>query len=73
MCGSGDGVKLPKYLPRIMAAMETSPYPAGSIVDVVVKHDDWCPMLNGGTVCSCDPDVEIEGVMFPPSKYKGAR
>ena len=28
--------------------------------NVQIYHDHWCQILNGGTVCNCNPDVEVK-------------
>jgi len=32
---------------------------AGSMSNVMIRHDDWCDRLNGRGECNCDPEVEI--------------
>jgi len=32
--------------------------PAGEVAEVLVYHDDGCPLLSGGT-CRCDPDFRL--------------
>jgi hypothetical protein len=37
----------------------TNPLIRGRMTHVIVKHDEWCRTLNGGTGadCNCNPDV----------------
>jgi hypothetical protein len=32
--------------------------PRGGVWVAHVSHDTWCPRLNGGDDCTCNPDVE---------------
>lgn len=41
----------------------------GDIARLVVEHDNWCPMLNGGTDCRCNPTQYLEII----SRAGGAR
>jgi hypothetical protein len=34
-------------------------YP-GDVARLVFQHDNWCPMVKGGTECRCKPDSYIE-------------
>jgi hypothetical protein len=44
---------------RILAAADSGPIKPkpGRQYETDIRHDDWCPMLNGQTVCACDPDI----------------
>ena len=33
----------------------------GTVTVITFAHDLWCPMLNGGDECKCDPDVFLNG------------
>jgi hypothetical protein len=32
----------------------------GDLARMNVLHDSWCPLLNGGKVCRCNPDTYLE-------------
>jgi hypothetical protein len=32
-------------------------FPPGRVSHMLVQHDSWCRMLNGGTDCNCNPIV----------------
>ncbi len=42
------------YIAPVLAAGQALPPGSLSIIDV--RHDSWCPKLQGG-VCRCQPDV----------------
>ena len=32
----------------------------GDLARMNVLHDSWCPLLNGGEICRCNPDTYLE-------------
>lgn len=48
-------LKQPYIKPVVAAGQEQ---PAGTVSIVEVRHDDWCPKLQGG-ICRCNPDIVI--------------
>ncbi len=55
---------------RIQSLIQSGRIPAGAVVQCEVKHDTWCPALNTGRGCKCDPDIELidlrTGKPLPP-------
>ena len=47
------------YVPRIVAILEENGFRPGKVYEIEVAHDDWCEALNGGTRCTCVPDVVV--------------
>ena len=47
------------YLDRILKAQALGVIDKNTVANVNVQHDDFCPMLNGGKHCCCDPDITI--------------
>ena len=55
----------------ILAAIERGEIAPGSVVDVDVFHDDWCPFNDAGE-CKCDPTITIRATPKPglvPPEY----
>ena len=48
----------------ILAAVERGEIPPGSVVDVDVHHDDWCPFDETGE-CECDPTITFRKTPTP--------
>ena len=47
--------RLPSYLRQALEHMKHAR--PGEVIHVEIRHDDWCPIFEGGP-CNCDPDVE---------------
>jgi hypothetical protein len=47
-----------KYTDRIIKAQSILNLGPG-VSHVHVKHDAFCPVINEGTICVCNPDIEI--------------
>jgi hypothetical protein len=61
---------LPKYAPQVMAVAQRYAHP-GSLVNIAVRHDDWCDLLNRRGHCNCDPFVEGIGHHGPYGEASG--
>lgn len=47
----------PNYIKKINALIASGVF-TGSVYDLVIAHDDTCPVLTGAEgVCDCDPDI----------------
>jgi hypothetical protein len=47
--------KIGNYLPKVIASLNGE---TAGIFDSVVRHDDWCDLINGKGECNCNPTVE---------------
>jgi hypothetical protein len=53
-------VKIDDYLRRVRKVRGA--IRPGKVTALIVRHDDWCPCVNGNhpmTDCICDPDIEV--------------
>jgi hypothetical protein len=50
---------------KIMEMISGGEIPSIGVIDVAVLHDDWCAVMNGGSVCNCDPDIHVQKVDEP--------
>jgi hypothetical protein len=48
----------PEYLQRLIEKTLANGIKPG-VHHVIVEHDDTCPMINGGTHCTCKPEITI--------------
>ncbi len=48
-------MKLPKYLPLVIAASERRD--GSGIYHIEIRHDLWCDLLNGRGECNCNPEL----------------
>jgi hypothetical protein len=48
------------YLKKIQELWDEGQIPPGTFTNVRILHDNWCGLLNGRTVCNCNPDIKIE-------------
>lgn len=44
---------------RVQSLIISGRIPDKSVVWCNVRHDTWCPALNTGIGCKCDPDIEL--------------
>jgi hypothetical protein len=49
------------YVAKLQEALTSFPIVKGTVNHVSILHDDWCGMLNGKEVCTCNPDIEYLG------------
>lgn len=49
-----------EYMTRILRAIDRGTIPQGSVAMPEIRHERWCPLLNGGDRCACNPEVWIE-------------
>jgi hypothetical protein len=54
-----------RFDPFVIAALLT--IPPGELVQLVIRHDDGCPALEGGP-CTCRPDLEIRRTAPQPEQ-----
>ncbi len=47
------------YIDRLIKAQELGVIDKGTVAQAQVQHDDFCPILNGGKNCCCNPDITI--------------
>jgi hypothetical protein len=52
--------RAPAYVPKLLARIPAV-YEPDTVINWLVRHDDWCNLLNRRGMCNCDPDVEIIG------------
>lgn len=43
-------------LARVAMEIGLHRYGRGSVTTVTIRHDDWCPMLSDGQICTCEPE-----------------
>lgn len=48
----------PGYLEQVIATALAKGIKPG-VHHVIVEHEDTCPMINGGTHCTCKPEITI--------------
>ncbi len=51
-------MKQRNYLKKINRLIKQGKFVPG-VHEASVMHDDWCPALNGGDTCTCDPEIKI--------------
>ena len=49
---------VPRYLPKIIAKLAGVQLTPG-LHHIIIRHDDWCDLLNRRGPCNCDPDVDL--------------
>lgn len=59
-----------EYLEKLLKAVADGGIstPPGSIKDIQVKHDSWCGMLHGESICTCNPEIWFEGKLVEEAK-----
>ncbi|MBZ5588130.1 MAG: hypothetical protein LAO05_06165 [Acidobacteriia bacterium] len=55
----------PAYIGAILACLAEHPPQPGSLIEVDVGHDAWCPLLLGQGACCCLPDIVVQRVGKP--------
>lgn len=45
------------YLEKIEKLVKDGVISRSAVTEVIVAHDDWCPMIRGEESCSCEPDI----------------
>jgi hypothetical protein len=40
---------------KVQAMLARGELQAGTIVNISVRHDDWCKLLRRGKACNCNP------------------
>ena len=59
----------PAYVPKLLAQAAPLLEP-GTVINWMVRHDDWCRHWRGGS-CNCNPDVEMIGHAGPYGSASG--
>lgn len=54
------------YLDKLLANAHN--LPRGRVTITEIQHDEWCPMLNGGNECKCEPNIVSRQVAAPAAK-----
>lgn len=49
----------PPYLAPLLARLADYPLTPGRVLEVEVRHDEWCDLLAGRGPCNCEPEVEL--------------
>jgi len=47
------------YFNKIQNARDKGILSKDCLNHLMVQHDDFCPMMSGGSICVCNPDVTI--------------
>lgn len=47
------------YLRKLAEAAQLQTTNPKGVTHAIIQHDDWCPMLNGGDACTCNPVVRL--------------
>ncbi len=63
---AGGAMLMHNYQEKLTRALEAAygagMLPGGAYV-VVIRHDDWCPLLRETAgQCNCDPDLEVQSL-----------
>lgn len=71
----GRQLLMGNYLKQLYAMVEDGTIPRGKVYDVVISHDDDCPLLSQSGECNCSPDFHdgITGKQYPAPAPSGKR
>jgi hypothetical protein len=47
-----------RYVQKLLLAFDTGRFPTNGIVELDVRHDDNCALLQRGSSCNCSPIIE---------------
>jgi uncharacterized cupin superfamily protein len=48
------------YNARLLLAFQKGVIKRGQVVQVEIRHDDWCSILHGRSTCTCNADVVLK-------------